>query len=248
MENETGDEGQADNGTLQQNGSEGSPEPAGKTVTISGKSFVVNDDVAQAISEFTHSVDRRFDERSQELGALRQFKADVLEREKHAQGAANKQETPDYGTLMYENPNAFVDTIEDKIKREADKLRAEYQQSRAAEKEEANFWNSMWSENQDLARIKAHATDVIKLVGQKYADSPNTQQVRNMIARETREWMKGIVGTGNSFDSEGYVEGSSVTPVQAKPKKKEEYRRRTTKELLEGRRKEKMSAMMGLKK
>jgi hypothetical protein len=245
MGNAEKDEGQVINDTLQQNGSEGSPELTGKTINISGKSFNVSDDIAQAYSDLTKDIDRRFQERSEELGSLRQFKNDALRREQELQAVSHKQSQPDLSTLMYEDPNKFVDALEGKIQEAANKLRTEYQQEKATEKEEAVFWNSIWTENKDLAMIKSQATDVIKMVGNKYAhlNLPNTKQVRDAITKEAREWMKGIIGNSVHSSSDAFVEGSSTVPTPQAKKKAEEKPRKTTKEILEERRERKRKAV-----
>jgi len=264
MENEYKDEGQIEWETLTdggeetppevppetppQDGSEGSPEPTGKTVNISGKSFVVNDDVAQALTAFTQATDRRFDERSQELGGLRQFKNDTLLREQELLAKTNNQSPAvDYGSLMYEDPDKFVGSIDEKIETATNNLRTEYQQLRQTENEEKVFWNSIWAENPELARVKVQATDVIKMIGQKYASQnlPNTKQVRDALAKEARDWMTGIgVGNNTTDNTDSFVEGSSAI-TQAKPKKTEEKPRTSTKAFLEKKREKKRSAMAG---
>jgi len=244
MENEEKDEGQAES-TLQQSGSEGSPEPTGKTITISGRSFNVSDDIAQAFTELTSDIDRRFQERSEELGELRQFKKSALQREQEFQETSHKQNEPDLSTLMYEDPNKFVGVLKNEIKSEADKLREEYQKAEAVKREEASFWNSVWSENKDLAMIKAQATDVIKMIGNKYAhlNLPNTKQVRDAIAKESREWIKGLIPASANGSPDAFIEGSSTTTSQTK-KKVEEKPRKTTKQILEERREKKRKALL----
>jgi hypothetical protein len=244
MENEVKDEGQVTDNTSQDNGSEGAPEATGKTINISGKSFNVSDDVAQAFSELTTDVDRRFQERSEELGGLRQFKNDVLRREQEMTTASHKQERPDLGTLMYENPEGFVDEIKKEIKAETNNLRTEYQQAEAAKKDEENFWNGMWSENPDLAIVKAQATDVIKMIGQKYShlNLQNTKQVRDALAQQTRDWMKEIMSGNIKNSQDGFAEGSSTYTTPAKAKK-EDKPRRTTRQIQEETRAKRRQAM-----
>ncbi len=239
------DEGQTQTPeTSPQDGSEVTPEATGKTINISGKSFNVSDEVAQAFSGFTQGVDRRFDERSQELGGLRQFKNDTLQREEEVKDAANKQGQPDLSTLMYEDPNKFVEILDQKAEKRIEDLKDEYKKERATEKEEVVFWDSIWEENKDLALVKRQSADVLRMVGQKYAHMklPNTKEVRDAYAKETREWMKGIMGTNNNGDPNSFVEGASPT-TPAKTKKTEDKPRRTTKEILESRREKKRKAM-----
>jgi len=250
MLEQNADEGQPQaTETTQQNGSDATPEASGKAVTISGKTFTVNDDIAQALTEQSQSIDRRFDERSQELGELRQFKNTALQREQELQEVTNKQEAPDLGTVMYEDPNKFVDIIKGEIKAGQDQMRQEYRQEKATEKTQDAFWNSMWSENPDLAQRKSQSTDIINMISQRYLTQypnlQNTKEVRDTFAKDTREWMKGIVGTGNGGDNpDNFVEGSST---QKETKKKEkEFVRKTTKQLQEERRENKRRAMANL--
>lgn len=246
MENdEKKDEGQAQaTDTSQGNGSDGSPEATGKTINISGQSFTVSDELAQAYSGHTQDIDRRFDERSQELGRLRQVETDTLQREQEAQEATNKQKQPDLSTLMYEDPGEFVNLIRQENQKQIDGLRTEYQQAESTKKEEASFWNSMWAENKDLALIKTQAQDVLKMVGQKYAhmNPPNTKEVRDAYAKETRQWLKDLVGTNANGDTNAYIEGGSETTPTTK-KKTEEKPRKTTKQIYDQRREKKRKAM-----
>lgn len=235
--------------TPQQGGSEGQPAPEGKTVNFAGKSFVVAEDIAQALTEYSQATDRRFDERSQELGALRQFKNDALQREQETLQVTHKQDPDDLGTLMFEDPNAFVGTFDQKIAASESKMRREYQQAESTKTAETRFWTSMWSENPDLARVKTQATDVIGMISQKaLQQNPNlqdTKQVRDNFASEARNWMKGIVGTSNGGDNpDNFIEGSS-TQKETKATKKETESRRTTKNLLNARRDKKRAAMAG---
>ncbi len=246
MENdEKKDEGQAQaTDTSQTNGSEAPPEATGKTINISGKQFNVSDDVAQAITAFTTDVDRRFQERSEELGGLRQFRNDALQREQELQANTKKDEKPELSTIMYENPDEFVDIISQNTKKQIDGLRTEYKQAESVKKEEGVFWNSIWSENKDLEMIKDRAADVIKMVGGRYAhlNLPNTKQSRDLIAGDARNWIKGIIGTPANGDTNSFIEGGSQTPTPVK-KKTEEKPRETTKQMYDRRRGVKRKAM-----
>jgi len=243
------EEGQAQVTTenLQQNGSEASPEATGKTVTISGKSYNVSEDIAQALTEQSQSIDRRFDERSQELGELRQFRNTTLQEQEQVRQATNIQEPVDLGTVMYEDPNKFVGIIEDKIKNSQNQMRQEYQQAKSTESQQAAFWASMWAENPDLEKVKPQASDIISLISQQsVTQNPNlqnTKQTRDEFAQKTRDWMKGIVGTNNGDDPDNFIEGPSIP--KEKKKKEPEFVRKTTKQLMEERREKKKKGKLG---
>ncbi len=235
---------QSQNETPGSNGSADNPGNAGKTnLTISGKSFSVDPDLAQAYTEFTTGIDRRFDERSQELGALRQFKNDSLTRDAELQNASNNQEqSVDYGTLMYEDPGKFVGTIDNKIQEAKNELRQEYQNRENTKNEEQSFWNSMWSENADLAKRKGQVKDVVKLVGQKYAslNLPNTKESRDLLANETRTWIKNMIGNDIENPDGGFLEASSTQTVPVKTQEETKPRRsaaQITRDMQEKRRK-----------
>ena len=99
----------------------------------------MSDDIAQGLSEQNQSIDRRFDERAQELGELRQYKTSALQREQAVQEAAHKQEQPDLGTMMYEDPDGFVGLIEKKIAKSEEKMTGQYQQAESSKKAQADF-------------------------------------------------------------------------------------------------------------
>ena len=229
-------------------------EPTGKTINISGKSFNVSDDVAQALTEQNQSIDRRFDERAQELGELRQYKTSALQREQAVQEATHKQVQPDLGTMMYEDPDGFVSLIEKKIAKSEEKMTGQYLQEKSSEKAQVDFWNSMWAENEDLARVKPQATDIISMISQKYQQQypnlKNTKEVRDAFANDARAWMKGIVGNSNgTFDPANFMEGSSTQRELKGKKTEEEPRDGHTKRILSKSRERKRQAMMnpGLK-
>ncbi len=240
------DEGQAQTTETTQKGSSADKsESAGKTIHYgSDKSFTVSDDIAQAHTQFTTEVDRRLGENSQELGELREYKRNVLQREQDLQAKTNKQDLPDPATQLFEDPSGFVGSIDQKIEKIKTDMRTEYQQAETTKKDETNFWNSIWAENKDLEMVKTQATDVIKMIGQKYADQnlPNTKQVRDFLAKEARGWMKGIIGTNANGSTDGFVEGSSTT-TPVRPKKEEDKPRTTTAEYLTARREKKRKAV-----
>lgn len=244
MEKEYDDGQPSDTRTHQNDGSD-SPEKTGKTINMSGKSFEVSEDLAQAFSDYNLGIDRRFSERSHELGMLRQFQNDVLTKQKEVE--TKKVEPVDLSTLMYEDPNKFVDTIKNEIKGEADRLRQEYKYAETVKKDEENFWSSIWEENKDLAKFKSQTTDVIKMIGQKYSNLnlQNTKPVRDALAKEARNWMAGIAGkSSDSNNDDGFVEGSSSHSFQSKTKTKDDDKPRpTTKQILESRREAKRKAM-----
>ncbi len=239
--NELVQEGQAQGTeTPNSNDSASNPEDAGKVnISMSGKSFAVDPDLAQAYTDLTNGINRRFDERSQELGSLRQFKSGVLEREQAAKPSV--QEQTDYGTMMYENPNGFVDSIDQKIAEATEGLRAEYQQKETAKTDEKSFWEDMWSENVDLSKRKTQARDVIRMVGQKYSSLPNTKDSRDMIANEARTWIKNMVGGDIANSSDGFLEGGSNQSTQAK--QKTEKHRRTGAQMLKDLQEKRRKAM-----
>ena len=235
--------------TLKPIGSEESPEASGKAITISGKSYNVSDDVAQAFDGLTKSIDRRFDERSAELGGLRQFKNEALAREQ-AQARVTqvaKKPAEDMGTLMYEDPDKYYATIEKNIENRVSasekKMEQRYQQAEKSKKDEIAFWDNMWAENKDLALIKEQSSDVIRMIGKKYEhlNLQDTPEVRTALAQESRDWMKNIRSNGTDESEDGFVEGSSTQGIPARTK--QERPRMTTKQILESRREAKRNAM-----
>ncbi len=232
--------------TLHGNGSE-QPEGSGKaTVTISGKSFEVDNDFAQEYTKMTQGIDRRFDERSQELGALRQYKSAKEQEEQQLIEDANKQHTPvDYSTLMYEDPNGFVSEFDKKIAASEQRMTESYQKAENNKKQEEQFWDNIWSENKDLALIKDRAADVVSMVGRKYENLnlQNTKETRDFLAKETRAWFKGVGGSNTTNSSDGFVEGSTSQPTGTVVKK-EERPRLSTKQIMDARREKKNNAMV----
>lgn len=229
--------------TPQNNGSAENPEVAGKTVNILGKSFTISDEalaeqLSQANAEYSQGIDRKFAERAEELGGLRQFRKEVLQREQEQRERADNQDAPvDYSSLLFEDTDRFVTEVVDK---KLEKVKQDVARI-AAEKEEAAFWDSMWEENQDLAKVP-NAKDIVKMVGRKYSqyDLQNTKQVRDIIAADAKKWVKQVAAVKNSSD--GFVEGASTQTVPAVKKANTPPPRRLLKDILTERKERKRKA------
>src|SRR5262245_8324588 len=104
-------------------------------VTINGRKFPVDDDLAGALSEREKAYDRKMQEQSNELGNLRKFY-----QEHQPKPPAPAQKT--YGTLVFEDPDLAFKRHEDEI---VNKLRLEYAQEKRAEA----FWHKFYRDNRD---------------------------------------------------------------------------------------------------
>ena len=104
-----------------------------REVTINGRKFVVDPEMAEAMAQRDRDFDRKLNEHANELGQLRKL----------AQGITQSQPPAPkgYDTLLFEDPVGAVNRLKNEI-------RQEYIQ----EKKLDQFWNKFYRTNKDLDR------------------------------------------------------------------------------------------------
>lgn len=110
------------------------PAPSAQEVTIAGRKFSVDPELARQLEQREQDFNRKLNEHSQELGQLRKLvQPQVVEQPKG------------YDTLLFENPNEAINRLKKEIREE---VVGEYVQDQTQQK----FWNGFYSKHKDLSR------------------------------------------------------------------------------------------------
>ena len=107
--------------------------PSVREVTINGRKFQVDPEMAEAMAQRDRDFDRKLNEHANELGQLRKL----------AQGITQSQPPAPkgYDQLLFEDPVGAVN-----------RLKAEIRQEYVQEKKLEQFWNRFYRSNKDLDR------------------------------------------------------------------------------------------------
>lgn len=159
--------------------------PQLREMTIKGRKFQVDPDLAEVLSERDRDIDRKLSEHSAELGNLRKFY------QEH-QPAPRPEEKPKYATLLFENPDEAVNRIKEEIRQEYMTEKQKEEERRLQAEQSAKFWDAFYKKNKDLdpdddgplvrAVLSDHMNDLYHLPTQdgieKLADLTRNQILR----------------------------------------------------------------------
>jgi len=112
--------------------------PTVREVTINGRKFQVDPEMAEAIAQRDRDFDRKLNENSNELGRLRKLAQDAI------QPTAAPQAKP-YSQLLFEDPDGAVQRIQREVEQ---RIEGKYIQEKKLEQ----FWNKFYRSNKDLDR------------------------------------------------------------------------------------------------
>jgi hypothetical protein len=174
------------------------PAPEGVKVTIMGREFTVDPELASTIDEREKAHAQKLSERSEELGILRQKEEERI-----------KPEKPSYGDLIFSDPDGFAKGLtEDITKQVVGVVTNMYQREQ--------FWNMFYSSNPDLKRSEHHylaeATlnrnwDKWKGISAEEGAKALSMEVRKMLGKSPIKPTKTTVKTKEELHTETPASG-----------------------------------------
>lgn len=222
------------------------PESTGVKIVMSGETYEVPPEVAEAINAERQGMDRKLGENSEELGELRKYQRDSVTNVRDVQptnGEENKGY--DYETAIYDDANAAIKHLKNEIRTE---IREEYMADQTQRESGTKFWDNFYREHQDLGRNEIRGDVQARIMNElpKYSSLPDTAATRARIADDTRTYFLGIAksfgGAGDS-GSNNYSEGAGNNGSTQAGTKEPEFVRKSTSEILKENRKKKREAL-----
>lgn len=177
--------------------------PPVREVTINGRKFSVDSDLAEQLAQRDRDFDRKLNDNSNELGRLRKLASEAT--------SPTPPSPKGYDTLLFEDPVGAVNRIKEEIRQEYVK-----------EKRLDMFWNKFYGQNKDLDRteddfiVKAILNDNLQTLTQ-LSEEEAASKLADLSRRQILKYQS-KTKEDDTDNSRTRVETPSRSTVRSAPK------------------------------
>lgn len=184
--------------------------PAGTSITINGRQFTVDSELASALEGREQEFNRRLSEQGREVGELRTWRRQME--------AQRQPTTPDpnaynYNVRLFEAPEEALMRVKREAKEEAiSEMRSAYH----AERQQEQTWQRFYKDNPDLADeprlVRAIATELLQ--APEWDGSQDMRGFLSAVAQEARGELLRISRRSREADAPAETLPNQRRPVE----------------------------------
>jgi hypothetical protein len=184
--------------------------PAGTSITINGRSFTVDPELASALEGREQDFNRRLSEQGREVGELRRWQRQM---ERPPAAPQPQADSYNYGVRIFEAPEeALMRVKREAIEEATSQLTSRYR----AEREQEQHWGRFYKDNPDLADeqrlVRAIAGELLQQP--EWADSQDMRGFFAELAKEAKGELLRISRRGREADAPAETLPQARRPVE----------------------------------